>query len=216
MTKEMEGDNRKRRALAREAREEGRSPSESGATLGSSKQREHIRTGRRDGPPPAGPHKPGPQAPVERGRPEDGEPATARDSGGGESATPDEGALRLRYREVVGGAAERAGVEFDDAKRAARAAIAVLAGVLGPADRRRLLAALPAELTDGPRFLAPTPPAAEADFVRALALLAGCEPEQALRRAQAVFAAINHEDPDLLRALDVPDGLDDLVLTFSG
>ncbi|GAA0222726.1 hypothetical protein GCM10009539_04920 [Cryptosporangium japonicum] len=64
MAKEMEGDNRKRRALAREARAEDRSPSESGVTLGSSKQREHTRTGRRDGPPPAGAHKPGAHAPV--------------------------------------------------------------------------------------------------------------------------------------------------------
>src|SRR5688572_28837326 len=37
--KEMEGDNRQRRAGAREAREEGKLPSEEGTTLGSSKQR---------------------------------------------------------------------------------------------------------------------------------------------------------------------------------
>lgn len=36
--KEMEGDNRQRRAAAREAREAGRQPSEEGVTLGASKQ----------------------------------------------------------------------------------------------------------------------------------------------------------------------------------
>lgn len=38
MTKQMEGDNRQRRAAAREAREHGVSPSEVGATTGASKQ----------------------------------------------------------------------------------------------------------------------------------------------------------------------------------
>jgi hypothetical protein len=39
MGKQMEGDNRERRKMAKEAREQGKSPSEIGATLGSSKQR---------------------------------------------------------------------------------------------------------------------------------------------------------------------------------
>ena len=38
MTKQMEGDNRQRRAAARKAREEGQNPSEIGATTGASKQ----------------------------------------------------------------------------------------------------------------------------------------------------------------------------------
>lgn len=37
--KQMEGDNRERRKLAKAAREEGKKPSEVGATLGASKQR---------------------------------------------------------------------------------------------------------------------------------------------------------------------------------
>lgn len=37
--KQMEGDNRERRKMAKEAREQGKSPSEIGATLGASKQR---------------------------------------------------------------------------------------------------------------------------------------------------------------------------------
>lgn len=39
MGKEMEGGNRERRKLAKEARDEGKKPSEVGATLGASKQR---------------------------------------------------------------------------------------------------------------------------------------------------------------------------------
>jgi hypothetical protein len=39
MGKQMEGDNRERRKLAKEAREDGQKPSEVGATLGASKQR---------------------------------------------------------------------------------------------------------------------------------------------------------------------------------
>jgi hypothetical protein len=39
MGKQMEGDNRERRRLAKAAREEGKKPSEVGATLGASKQR---------------------------------------------------------------------------------------------------------------------------------------------------------------------------------
>ena len=39
MGKQMEGDNRERRKMAKEARDEGKKPSEVGATLGASKQR---------------------------------------------------------------------------------------------------------------------------------------------------------------------------------
>jgi hypothetical protein len=39
MAKQMEGDNRERRKMAKEARDAGKKPSEIGATLGASKQR---------------------------------------------------------------------------------------------------------------------------------------------------------------------------------
>jgi hypothetical protein len=39
MAKQMEGDNRERRKMAKEAKEAGKKPSEIGATLGASKQR---------------------------------------------------------------------------------------------------------------------------------------------------------------------------------
>ena len=41
MGKQMEGDNKARRKAAREAREEGETPSERGQTTGGSKQRNH-------------------------------------------------------------------------------------------------------------------------------------------------------------------------------
>lgn len=40
--KQMEGDNAQRRKKAREAREEGRSPSAEGVTTGASQQRRHV------------------------------------------------------------------------------------------------------------------------------------------------------------------------------
>jgi hypothetical protein len=40
--KQMEGDNKERRAKAREARERGNAPSEEGSTKGASQQREHV------------------------------------------------------------------------------------------------------------------------------------------------------------------------------
>jgi hypothetical protein len=40
--KQMEGDNRQRRKKAREAREEGQRPSETGGSLGASKQRTNV------------------------------------------------------------------------------------------------------------------------------------------------------------------------------
>ena len=45
MTKKMEGNEEQKRQAAREAREAGKSPSEMGATTGSSKQRTEARTG---------------------------------------------------------------------------------------------------------------------------------------------------------------------------
>ncbi|MEV1146630.1 hypothetical protein AB0I76_23655, partial [Micromonospora sp. NPDC049799] len=54
MRKQMEGDNQRRRALAREARERGMQASETGASLSASKQLTHLDKGRRIGPAPAG------------------------------------------------------------------------------------------------------------------------------------------------------------------
>lgn len=43
--KQMEGDNRQRRKMAKEARDEGKKPSEIGATLGASQQRTRSENG---------------------------------------------------------------------------------------------------------------------------------------------------------------------------
>src|SRR3954453_10148137 len=151
MAKEMEGDNRKRRALAKAAREHGHRASEAGVSLGSSKQRHHAEHPERteqDEPPPEGANNPGPRAPRPQEPPEPDPTWPRRPPPTGDTA-PDTGALRLRYRELVTSAAEQVGVDFDTAREAGRATISVLARMLDEADRRRLLDAVPAELTDG-------------------------------------------------------------------
>jgi hypothetical protein len=45
MGKQMEGDNKQRRAKAKRARDEGKKPSEVGATMGASKQRNESDSG---------------------------------------------------------------------------------------------------------------------------------------------------------------------------
>jgi hypothetical protein len=45
MRKQTEGDNRQRRAAAKQARSEGRAPSAAGVTTGASKQRHHVAAG---------------------------------------------------------------------------------------------------------------------------------------------------------------------------
>jgi hypothetical protein len=92
MAKEMEGDNRKRRALARAAREEGHRAGVAGVSLGS------------------GPRTPRPQEPPEP------DPAWPRRPPPTGDTAPDTGALRLRYRELVTYAAEQIGIDFDTAR----------------------------------------------------------------------------------------------------
>jgi pterin-4a-carbinolamine dehydratase len=210
MAKQMEGDNQKRRALARAARERGRSASAAGVTLGASKQPEHAERKEREGPPPAGAHKPGPRAPRPERRPEPEPSWPARLPPIGDEA-PDTGALRLRYRELVDAVAARVGLPFDRAKEAARATVAVLARALAADGRRRLLDALPAELSVGQDVTSAYRGAGPADFVREVAALSGLPPEQARLRVQAVFAAIGEQDDGLLPSLDLPPGHDELI-----
>jgi pterin-4a-carbinolamine dehydratase len=210
MAKEMEGDNEKRRALARAAREQGRSASEAGVSLGASKQIEHAEHAKRSGPPPAGTHKPGPQAPIPDQRPAS-EPARPTHAPPVGDTAPDPGALRLRYRELVEEAGAWAGVEFDQAKGAARATVTVLARALSTGDRDRLIEALPAELFEGQDVTAPYDGEGSAGFVREVAALAQRPPEQARLQAQAVLGAIAAQDARLLPSLDLPSGLDELT-----
>ncbi|MET0417634.1 MAG: DUF2267 domain-containing protein [Actinoplanes sp.] len=213
MAKEMEGDNRKRRTLARAAREEGHRASEAGVSLGASKQRRHAEHAERteqDGPPPEGAHKPGPRAPRPQEPPEP-DPTWPRRPPPTEDTAPDTGALRLRYRELVTSAAEQIGVDFDTAREAGRAAVSVLARMLDEADRRRLLDAVPAELTEGQDLSTPMRRSDAIGFVREVSGLLRCPPEQGRMRAQAVLGAIAAQDRDVLGTLHLPEGLAELT-----
>jgi pterin-4a-carbinolamine dehydratase len=213
MAKEMEGDNRKRRALARAAREEGHSASEAGVSLGSSKQRSHVdhaeRTDR-DGPPPEGAHKPGPRAPRPQEAPEPA-PTWPRRPGLPDDSSPDVGAVRLRYRELVTSAAEHMGTDFDAAREASRATVSVLARLLEEADRRRLLDAVPAELTQGQDLSTPTQRRDVVGFVQEVSGALHCPPDQARIRAQAVLLSIAAQNADVLESLHLPQDAAELT-----
>ncbi len=219
MRKQMEGDNQRRRALARQARERGRQASETGASLSASKQLTHLDQGKRAGPPPAGRHKPdstrgGPAPPpTTRPRPERGPGATPR-SGGGPGATP--ATTGIGYRELVDDVGRRAGVDFDTAKVAAEATVLALAWALDQGARERLLQAVPVKLhdvvpVDGIERHRDLP-----GFVGEVARISGRTPEQARRQAEATLAALADHDRDLVAALHVPDGLRDLLGPAAG
>jgi pterin-4a-carbinolamine dehydratase len=213
MAKEMEGDNRKRRALARAAREQGHRASEAGVSLGSSKQRRHAEHAERadqDGPPPEGANKPGPQAPRPQ-EPPGPSPTWPRRPPPRGDKLPDTGALRLRYRELVKSAAEQAGVDFDTAREAGRATVSVLARMLDQADRQRLLEVVPAELTEGQDVSTPIPQRDAIEFVREVGGMLRWPEEQCRTRIQAVLAAIAAQDPEVLDALRLPEGLAELT-----
>jgi pterin-4a-carbinolamine dehydratase len=213
MAKEMEGDNRKRRALARAAREQGHRASEAGVSLGSSKQRhhaEHAERAEQDGPPPEGANKPGPRASRPR-KPPEPDPTWPQHPPSTGDTVPDPGALRLRYRELVKSAAEQAGVDFATAREAGRATVSVLARMVDEADRRRLLDVVPAELTKDQDISSPVPRRDAIGFVREVSELVHWPPEQCRLRVQAVFAAIAVQDRDVLGALRLPEGLAELT-----
>ncbi|MCU7730816.1 DUF2267 domain-containing protein [Actinoplanes sp. KI2] len=209
----MEGDNRKRRALARAAQEKGHQASEAGVSLGSSKQRRHAKHAERaeqDGPPPEGANKPGPRAPRPQEAPEPDPTWPRRPPPTGDN-TPDTGALRLRYRELVTSAAEQIGADFDTAREAGRATVSVLARMVDEVARRRLLDVVPPELTDGQDLSTPIRRTDVIGFVQDVGGQLGCPPEQARMRIQAVLAAVAAQDPDLLGALHLPDELAELT-----
>jgi pterin-4a-carbinolamine dehydratase len=124
---------------------------------------------------------------------------------------PDTGALRLRYRELVTSAATQVGVDFGTAREAGRATVSVLARMLDESDRRRLLDAVPAELTEGQDVSTPIPRRDAVGFVREVGELLRCPPEQCRMRAQAVFGAITAQDREILGALHLPDSLAELT-----
>ncbi|GHJ54992.1 hypothetical protein Nm8I071_42990 [Nonomuraea sp. TT08I-71] len=206
MRKQMEGDNQRRRALARDARERGLRPSQTGASLSASKQITSLDQRQRSGPPPAGRHKPdttrgGPAPPpaavAERPRPlPDERPAAVTTMG---------------YRDLVDDVSRRAGVDFSTAKVAAEATVLALARALDEAERERLLEAVPVKLhdvvpVDGIERRRDLP-----GFLAEVGRRSRLTPEQARYQAQATLAALADADGDLVESLRVPDGLRDLL-----
>ncbi|MFV2116446.1 DUF2267 domain-containing protein [Micromonospora sp. LOL_025] len=209
MRKQMEGDNQRRRALARQARERGMQASETGASLSASKQLTHLEQGRRDGPPPAGSrHKPdstrGGPAPPPAGVAESPRPLPDRGAGAPDG-TP------LGYHALVDDVGRRTGVDFRTAKVGVESTVLVLAFALGEAERRRLLTAVPTKLhdvlpVDGIRRRPDLP-----GFLAEVGRISGRTPEQARYQAEATVAALADHDGDLIESLHVPDGLRDLL-----
>ncbi|MFU8876097.1 DUF2267 domain-containing protein [Micromonospora sp. SL4-19] len=208
MRKQMEGDNKRRRALAREARERGRRPSQTGASLSASKQVTSLDQRDRSGPPPAGRHKPntnrGGPAPPPAGVPERPRPLPER--------TPNAaGVTTVGYRDLVDGVSRRAGVDFSTAKVAAEATVLALARALDEAERERLLEAVPMKLhdvvpVDGIGRHRDLP-----GFLAEVGRRSRLTPEQARYQAEATMAALADADGDLVESLRVPDGLRDLL-----
>ncbi|MGK5740817.1 DUF2267 domain-containing protein [Micromonospora sp. URMC 103] len=208
MRKQMEGDNQRRRALARQAREQGRQPSETGASLSASKQLTHLDRGRRTGPMPAGRHKPdstrGGPAPPPTGAPDNPRPRMAPGVNTGGTTT-------MGYHDLVDDVRRRAGVDFRTAKVGAEATVLVLAFALGEAERQRLLEAVPASLhdvvpVDGIQRRQDLP-----GFLAEVGRISGNTPEQARYQVEATLAALAEADGDLVESLHVPDGLRELL-----
>jgi hypothetical protein len=206
MRKQMEGDNQRRRALARQAREQGRQPSAAGTSLSASKQLTSLDRGRRSGPPPAGRHKPDPS----RGGP--APPATAVATANRPRPEPGPGEVTpMGYRELVDEVSRRAGVDFRTAKVGAEATVLALAWALDEGERARLLEAVPVKLhdvvpVDGIERHRDLP-----GFLAEVGRISGRSPEQARYQAEATLAALAAHDGDLVGSLHVPDGLRDLL-----
>ncbi|WP_330467535.1 DUF2267 domain-containing protein [Micromonospora zamorensis] len=208
MRKQMEGDNQRRRALARQAREQNRQPSEIGASLSATKQLKSLDSGKRAGPPAAGLHKPdstrGGPAPPPLGTADNPRPQPSPPSGAA-------GVSTMGYHDLVDEVRRRAGVDFKTAKVGTEATVLVLAFALEAAERQRLLAAVPASLhdvlpVDGIERHQDLP-----GFLAEVGRISGNTPEQARYQAEATIAALAEQDGDLVESLHVPDGLRDLL-----
>ncbi|HEX5542126.1 MAG TPA: DUF2267 domain-containing protein [Micromonospora sp.] len=208
--KQMEGDNQRRRTLARRAREQGRQPSQAEATLGSSQQVEHLNQKHRAGPPPAGVRKPKPQhgaaaspRPAAAARPLM-DPAVS-DLPAGEGFTP------LRYRELVENVGRRARIDFEQARRAAEATVIALARALDEADRQRLLDAVPPALCNDYPVVTARQPRSLIGFLDDVARMTLHSRDQARYQAQAALNALAEHGGDLVDSLDIPTDIRDLL-----
>lgn len=212
--KQKEGDNQRRRTLARRAREEGRQPSEAGVTLGASKQFERANQKRREGPPAAGGHKRSPETggpPLNPPREEPSWPGWDPQAVGVPSAPGAPIAPTVRYQEFIGEVARQTRLDFDAARTATQATITTLARAAGEADRARLLDAVPTELHDERVVDVPLPGPDLADFLAEVADSAGRPPEQARYQAQAVLSALAERAPGLVESLELRPDISELM-----
>ncbi|GIJ76803.1 Pterin-4a-carbinolamine dehydratase [Micromonospora phaseoli] len=209
MRKQMEGDNQRRRALARQARERGMQAADTGASLSASKQLAHLDQNKRAGPPPAGKrHKPdtsrGGPAPPPAGVPETPRPRP-------EPGIEAPGVTTMGYRALVEDVVRRAGVDFRTAKVGVESTVLVLAWALEAAERRRLLAAVPTSLHDVVPVDGIKRRQDLSGFLSEVGRISGRSPEQARYQAEATLAALAAHDRDLVESLHVPDELRELL-----
>jgi pterin-4a-carbinolamine dehydratase len=106
-----------------------------------------------------------------------------------------------RYRELVGEVARRTGLDFDQARTAAEATVAVLARALDRVGRQRLFGAAPADPPGDGR----PPPRDLLSFLDQLGRLAPWPAQQPHYRGRAVPPAVADPDRDLIEALDSPE-----------
>ncbi|MFG2102772.1 DUF2267 domain-containing protein [Micromonospora echinaurantiaca] len=209
MRKQMEGDNQRRRALARQARERGMRASDTGASLSATKQLTKLDRGKRAGPPAAGSrHKPdttrGGPAPPPAGIPENPRPRPEPGRGSPAEAT-------IGYSRLVEDVARRTGADFRTAKVGAEATVLVLARALDEAERQRLLTAVPPKLHDVVPVDGVRRPQDLSGFLAEVGRISGNTPEQARYQAEATLAALGDQDGELVASLHVPESLRDLL-----
>ena len=202
--KQMEGDNPRRRTLARRAREGGQRPSEAGVTLGATKQIRSVDHDRRQGPSSRGgkpaqePNEPTPPA----APPTWPQPVVAVETVARAGA--------VSYQELVAEVSRQCGVDFPQARAAAGATVATLARALDEGGRERLLDGVPRQLHDGLLTVVDRRPDL-AGFLAEIARVTGDSPEQARYQAQATLNALAGQDPRLMESLTLPDELTGLL-----
>ncbi|TDC97587.1 DUF2267 domain-containing protein [Actinomadura sp. 7K507] len=115
--------------------------------------------------------------------------------------------MAVKYQNLLESVSEKTGLDSGVARAAAEATVTVLARTLDEPDRDRFLDAMPGQLKGRLPVEGQVREGDEADFVRAVSLLAHRPPDEARLRARAVLAALAEQEPDLIAELNVPDQL---------
>jgi pterin-4a-carbinolamine dehydratase len=123
----------------------------------------------------------------------------------------DDGPDWIQYRELVAEVGRRIDVGFADARLAAEATVTVLARALDPADRQRLLDAVPTELHDDYATNVPYDPGGLPGFLHQVATIMHRPPDQARYPAQAVLSVMCEQDGELMASLRLPEYVRDLL-----